>query len=345
MAILALPLALLIYAAVGILQFDDRVWADAISANTVEGFERYLQVVSKGKHAAEAKDRIESLRWEQATRQNTITSYRRYVSAHPEGKFAGQAETRAVALRGDASPYEAALRAATEASLEAFLKDYPGHVSEASAREALREIRQGRDIVDLLGEKKVEIAVHGEGVDKVSIRLHRLVPYPVTVRIPPGSLLVSSNPWTQNMVTTSEIKVRLTTAEWQLVSADAACVNRKKSVPGSSDLLTVERSPHDEELAKLIAHLAKSWVHPHTRQAAVWIVTDNANFEDLGTLVVGFGGIGGSRAITEYGAASAMKICHEAGIDIARKAIWRDRQRVLSGLPAGDLRTWLEQKG
>jgi hypothetical protein len=79
------------------------------------------------------------------------------------------------------------------------------------------------------------------------------------------------------------------------------------------------------------------------RQAAVWIVTDNADYGDLGILVSSpsWQPFGGTRVIQEYEAARAMKICEEAGIDIAQKAIWRDRQEILSGLKDDGLKRWL----
>jgi hypothetical protein len=39
-----------------------------------------------------------------------------------------------------------------------------------------------------------------------------------------------------------------------------------------------------------------------------------------------------------------MKLCDQAGIDLTRKAIWRDRHRVLSGLGEGPLKAWLAQQ-
>ena len=44
-------------------------------------------------------------------------------------------------------------------------------------------------------------------------------------------------------------------------------------------------------------------------------------------------------------AARAMMICSEAGINIKRKAIWRDRKRILKGLPDGELKSWLASGG
>jgi len=75
-------------------------------------------------------------------------------------------------------------------------------------------------------------------------------------------------------------------------------------------------------------------------------VTDNADYGDLGILVSRsqFQMYGGTRQIREYESARAMKICDESGIDIKKRAIWRDRQRILSGLKDDDLKRWLQDK-
>ena len=326
--------------------YDEHGWVEAETANTVQGFERYVQLHGEGKHVAEAKDNIESLHWQEATTANTIRIYRSYVATNPHGRFVQQAKTKAFALRTDPAPYEAALRTATEDSLKKFIADFPGHKNEQQAQQAIKDITEGRDIVDLLNEKKIEIETQGSGIKSVQVRLRRLVPYPITVRVPVGSYFVSARQSAQNMVTTAEKKVRLTTDDWRSVSASAACANRPRDIPGSKDSFTVQRSPHQAELARLMPILDKARVPYAVRQAAVWIVTDNASYSGLGILVSRsqFQMFGGTRQINEYESARAMKICDEAGIDVKRKAIWRDRQRILSGLKDEKLKKWLEDK-
>lgn len=327
-------------------RYDEHGWKDAQTANTVNGYERYVQLYSEGKYVAEAKDNIESLHWQEATAANTVRSYRSYVATHPQGKFVQQAETKASALRTDSAPYEAALRTGTEDSLKKFLADFPGHKNEPQAQQAIRDITEGRDIVVLLNEKKIEIETQGSGIKSVRVRLRRLVPYPIIVRVPVGSYFVSARQSAQNMVTTAESKVRLTTDDWRSISASAACANRPRDIPGSKDSFTVQRSPHQAELARLMPILDKARVPYAVRQAAVWIVTDNSDYGDLGILVSRsqFQVFGGTRQIKEYESARAMKICDEAGIDVKRKAIWRDRQKILSGLKDEKLKKWLEDK-
>ena len=78
------------------------------------------------------------------------------------------------------------------------------------------------------------------------------------------------------------------------------------------------------------------------RQAAVWIVTDNASYSDLATLVMSSDGSGGTRVINEYEAARAMQLCDQANIDITRKAIWKDKLTILHGLHDASLKGWLQ---
>ncbi len=319
-------------------------WQEATGANTVQGFGRYVQLHAEGKHVTKAKDNIESLQWQETTAANTIRSYQNYRAAHPKGRYAQEAQTKATALRTDGAPFEAAMKTATEASLKQFLEDFPGHQKEVYTQQAIKDITEGQDIVTLLREKKIEVKASGSGIDEVSVRIRKLVPYSLTVRIPVGSFFVSANSAAQNMVTTAESKIRLTSDEWEFVSPDAACANRPRDIPGSSDNFTVQRSPQQAELAKLMPVLNRVRVDTETRQAAVWIVTDNADYSDLGILVASQFGFGGSRVINEQETARAMRICDEAGIDITRKAIWKDRQRIISGLKDAELKTWLEQK-
>ena len=323
---------------------DSLHWQEASTANTVQGFERYVQLHGEGKHAAEAQNNIDSLHWQEASTANTIRSYRSYAATHPQGRFAHQAETKASALRIDQAAYDAALRAGTEASLRAFLTDYPGHKKESEAQQAIKDITEGRDIVDLLKEKKIELKTEGSGIQSVSVSMRRLVPYALTARIPVGTYFVAANPSSQNMVTTAETRIRLDTDDWQNVSPDAACANRPRDIPGSDDRFTVQRSPHQAELAKLIPVLDRARVDTETRQAAVWIVTDNADYDDLGILVASQFGFGGSRVINEPETARAMRICDEAGINITRKRIWNDKQIILRGLTDDELKKWLKEK-
>jgi hypothetical protein len=195
------------------------------------------------------------------------------------------------------------------------------------------------EIVDLLENNIIEAEITGSDITNVNLRIRRLVPKAVNVKIPAGSFFVSENPAAQNMVATAEKKTRLTTDGWVNVSIPAACANRPKDIPDSNDKFSVQRAPNQEELAQLMSVLGKSGAITAVKQAAVWIVTDNANFADLGTLTTS---PGNTRAIWYETTTRAMKICAEAGIDITKKRIWNDRETIVSKLSAGELKNWLQ---
>jgi hypothetical protein len=195
-----------------------------------------------------------------------------------------------------------------------------------------------QDIVELLENNIIEAEITGKDITQINLRVRRLVPDAVNVRIPVGSFFVAENPASQNMVATAEKKERLTTNSWTNISIPAACANRPKDIPDSKDKFSIQRSPKQEELALLMPVLEKAEAHTLVKQAAVWIVTDDADFDDLGILT----DASDARVIWYETATRAMKACADAGIDITKKRIWNDRKTILSKLSAGELKRWLQ---
>lgn len=286
--------------------------------------------------------RVRELSEEQATERELGENSLQFKTLSSEPK---ETESTQVDPLHDDAPFLAAQEQGTKEAWTTFLSEFPGHQREADARAALQDL-EGRDIVDLLSEKKIEIETSGSGIQNIRLKVRRLVSHPITVTIPVGTYFVSQNPSSQNMVTTAEKKLTLRSDDWLSTSPPAACANRSRDIPGNDDSFTVRKSAHQEELARLMPVLEKARASYAVRQAAVWIVTDNADYSDLGILISrpAFQPFGGTRQIRESEAARAMRICEEAGMDITGKAIWGDREKILAGLEEGDLKTWLEQK-
>jgi hypothetical protein len=326
--------------------YDERSWADAKAAGTVGSFELYLRDHPAGTHRQEAALGAETLRWINARRAGTVTAYRQYLTAFPSGHYVRDVNARVQTLIEDDAPYLAAMKQATKPAFDKFLADFPGHKREEDVRAAIHDM-SGRDLVDLLDEKKVEVKAQGSGIESVHLEVKRLVNYVLSVRIPVGTFFVSRDPSAQNMVATAEATATLTSDVWTTVSVSAACANRPRDVPGDDDTFTVRRSPQQQELQRLMPALVKAGADSKVEQAAVWIVTDDADYDDLGILVSRSIAqvFGGTRVINEEEAALAMKICDEAGIDIRRKAIWGDVSEILDGLEDEDLKAWLKQRG
>jgi hypothetical protein len=324
-------------------RIDDLDWQEAQAADKVGALEGYLQGHSDGRHAVQARERIEELNWRQAQAANTIAAYRQYVASYPAGRFVPQAEETIASLINDESPFLAAQEVGTREAYEGFLAKFPGHVREADARRALDDILQdmeGRQIVDLIAQKKVEARAKGSGIEEVEIELCRLVKHELSVLVPAGTFFVSRGS-AQDMVTTNDEEFTLEKEECISVTVPVACADLDRLVPRSDDTFDILPSSQQEEMQKLAPLLREA--SSEVRQAAVWIVTDNADYDALGTLVSGLGGFG-PRVIKEDEAARAMKLVDEAGIDITQKAIWWDRYQILEGLYDEALINWLQQR-
>jgi hypothetical protein len=199
------------------------------------------------------------------------------------------------------------------------------------------------DLVDLLAQKKIQVEVVGSDIETVTMRIRRTGNEPLTVDIKAGTFYESSNADAQNMVGTEPQSVQLTDSTWTTLTLPAACASRPRDIPSDSDKFAVKRLPGGSELA--IAMRAIAAAHPSTAviQAAVWIISDDADYDDLGELVetTGYSAAGGTRVINEPEAAQAMRMLDRAGINLREKRIWQDRQTIANGVKDKALAAWL----
>ena len=128
----------------------------------------------------------------------------------------------------------------------------------------------------------------------------------------------------------------LETDRWGRLTVPAACANIRRAIPGEEVGFAVRAAPRQRALERLMPVLAGA--DRDVVQAAVWIVTDNASYSDLGVLTAG---AWGPRVIGAREAVAALRFCEEAGVDVRRRAIWRDRRRMAQELEDGDLKAWL----
>jgi hypothetical protein len=196
-------------------------------------------------------------------------------------------------------------------------------------------------LADLVAEDKLEIQANGRGLESLDLDLRSLIEDALEVEIPAGTLFVAETYNVQNMVVRRTVWVTLEDNDWLSTVLDVACANLELHEPGSEDGFGV-RGPDaaPDGLSDLVAVLAEERPGYDIEQAAIWIVTDNADYDDLGILISGFGGFG-SRVIDEDVAARAMQLVDAAGIDLTRRAIWRDRLAIADGCDDLTLGGWL----
>ncbi len=271
-----------------------------------------------------------------------LQDYDLFLSRHPNSKLANIIKERYGYFK-----YNIISNSYSIKELEEFVKEFPNSEFKDIVQSRINDIKndkKGKNIFDLIIENKVEIKTKGSNITEVKVKIRKLVPYNISVLIPPGTFFVSHSSSSQNMVTRRHKKINLADDNWHSYSIDAACANRIKKIPGKDDKFDVQRSSNQKELELLMDVLSKEKVSSSVEQAAIWIVTDNASYYDLGILVQRsrFQYYGGSRIINEYETARAMQICAKAKIPIKSKAIWRDKTKILKGLKNEKLKTWLQ---
>ncbi len=120
----------------------DSDWHKAIAANTVQGYETFLQEHPRNKHADDAQGRILALRddqaWHAAQATNTIAAYNAYLKAWSGGVHASDVPYQITALQR-AAAWQALQSDPSAASLQAFLVVYPQGRESNEARAKLKE--------------------------------------------------------------------------------------------------------------------------------------------------------------------------------------------------------------
>jgi hypothetical protein len=96
---------------------DKLYWDKAMGAGSAVAFEEYLAKSPNGKHRDEAQ---ENLTWRKTESTNTIQAFRDYQRQHPQGAHFESAGKKIDDLR-----FQEARNSGDEATLQAFLKDYP----------------------------------------------------------------------------------------------------------------------------------------------------------------------------------------------------------------------------
>lgn len=320
-------------------------WLKAREINTANVYKAYISLHPDSKYSGQAKF-LET--WIEAKNNDTISSYKEFLNVYPSSEFSDQAKSRIEVLKKDLAVWDKTKKRGTIRAYKQFISKYPQNTYVNKAKEIVDDYKsdiKGRDIIDALKNNKVDVEVTGSGIKDVSMKIKRQVNHKIKISVPVGTYFVCRGS-AQNMVGRAEISIELDSDEWEYVSVPAACANRSRAIPDSDESFDIQASPHQAELKRLMPILHKAGASFGVEQAAVWIITDDADYGDLGTLVQRsmFQIYGGTRLIEEYEAAMAMKLCDKAGIDITKKSIWRDRNRIIEGLKNEKLRNWIQEK-
>ncbi len=327
-------------------------WRRVSGSDAIAEIEAFLRSNGGSRFAQRARARTDTLRarreWERVRRSGDMAAHEAFLTLWEGWDEAKEARSALESMRRDSADWAATRAAATPAAYQRFHRSHVGSPFISAAEGWLQGYandRKGIDIVDALDQGKLEARTEGSGIRTVTLSVRRLTSYPLRVRIPAGSFFVAHTR-AQNMVARSATSVWLADDDWTSLEVPAACANRSRAIPASRDSFDVQRGPHQEELRRLMAKLAPSGADFPVQQAAVWIITDDADYSALGILVERSLGqfFGGTRVIRESQAVRAMQLIEESGLGLQRRAIWRDRERLHASLSEGPLKRWLAQR-
>jgi HEAT repeat protein len=183
------------------------------------------------------------------------------------------------------------------------------------------------------------IVVQGDGIDISELRVHirNQATEALVVLIPAGTLFVARDPKTQNMVVSRLATVLVAPGATANATLKVASANRTRSIPREGDLFDLVLAGPSQELARLMLSPQLGQLESLQVQAAVWIVTDNATYSELGILR---NSQSMASAIGAFNATAGLRACQRAGIDIASRRIWDDRGALIAELEDDEQRVY-----
>jgi hypothetical protein len=209
-----------------------------------------------------------------------------------------------------------------------------------------RTVIQGTNIQDLISQNKIKISFYHADIEKIVVKVNNRRLRPFRIWIPTGTILSPNDRNYQNMLCYMDvsIKVDLLASDIEL-EIPVVCTNISKKIPESGLEFNFHKQSENNELNLFIEKLSRmdiKDIESITRfdtptygvmQSAVWIIADNADYNELGTLVNSgqtiyerlFRTPAGERILGTLDIAAAMVLLKKCGVDIESKRIWNDR--------------------
>lgn len=222
-------------------------WYRAKAANRQEAYQVFLRNFEYSGHRADAQERISEIAWASIQPTPSIQGLRQFLAI--EG----------VDLGGQHA---------------------------ASARKRIAALRAERTMLltELSSTGRVEVSAKGAGISEVELTIKNLTSTELTVRISPALYFRARDPNVQNMVVVLDTTNDVPAGESLVVRVPAACANLARRIPGANDSFDSAAWPAEAPLSRVLKQIITSEVSFSVRQAAVWIITDDATRADISML-------------------------------------------------------------
>lgn len=204
-----------------------------------------------------------------------------------------------------------------------------------------REI-EDHDLLEAVGAGIVEAEARGG----VTVRVRRRVDRPIVVTLPVGTAFEPENGRSE-MIARRDAAIVLEDDGWHEWSVRVLRRERTKRAPSVEDVLVFRPPPPSlQSLMHAIQagtyRLEGRTIYPartlEVEHAAVWIADQDARYRDM------VDSIEGDLLPASYAAAFALMLCDAAGIDVTRRRIWKEADRIFDRIGDPTLQRWYELK-
>jgi hypothetical protein len=196
------------------------------------------------------------------------------------------------------------------------------------------------NFVDLIEQGTLTFQLTSGAINQLGLEMQNTSDSPVQAAIPAGTFFVNDDPQSQNMVVLHDASLSIPANGRAEVLLGVACANLHRSEPTRENTFTIQGEPEPYSLKDVVDSLNAAGVDYPVQQAAVWIVTDNATYDELGVLVKD--SRFGAPVIDETDAVRAMQLVAETGLSVHRYAIWQELEQLSGKVSNPDLAAWLD---
>lgn len=277
---------------------------------------------------------IEDGAWADAQNTGTIRSMNAYLAAYPSGVHAAEARRGMDELRNNSTPYDVAVRTGRADALETFLTEYPGHTNESDALAGIRALREQdvRSLDTLARNEQVDLEISGsKSVTRISLTVTSRMEQAVSFTLPVGTIFRPVNTQHHDVITLMAVQTlnqTLTPGETLHLTLPVTLLGTRGIDATDAQLeIRADRPPDTNGLLRLLPALKSASPDTAAAQAAVWIVTENANYRQLGVLI---DTKDNSRVIGPAETREALDLLRSAGFTVENRPIWNDRGQFLN---------------
>ncbi|MBK8500066.1 MAG: hypothetical protein IPL52_14900 [Flavobacteriales bacterium] len=191
-------------------------------------------------------------------------------------------------------------------------------------------------ILDLLRSGELSIDVEVGSIERGTVVVRSRTRVPLAIEVSAGLVLEPKDPTTQRMLSIRAGTIFLLDTTPASIGIHVACMELYKDAPFSFDEFMLRSSVNDPILVSLVSGLESSGASSEVAQAAVWIWTDDASYDDMRRFRMRYTFNSPDRpvneleldAISQAEAIQAMVLCERIGMDIHNRRIWRKRNEL-----------------